>query len=359
MTTSPADDPYVVLIESIPVINGRYHNPTRIGPIREGYFSLLFKARDATTGKEVALKFFDPRMMREQYRRDGFTREARLLGQFVGQPSILQLLEGEQELAVDLRTADGITIPVPFYYFVTELAPGSLKHFIYSAANNPHDALVLFREACKGIQRLHAHSVCHRDFKPDNGLVFPGLILKVCDLGTARRLDEATLLSRYDIPVGDRRYSALELFCGVGNDPRWFFPADLFSLGAILFELFTRQILTQFIYDFRVLDDLSDFFAQRVPESQRREKFQALLPHIQAKSPLPDLRSVDNIAPSCIVDRLNHLYRCLSDFDYRKRARITFPWIFRQVEICLIILENEAKYRQWLELRRRRRCGNV
>jgi serine/threonine protein kinase len=354
MSTSPTDDPIITLVEGLGVVGGRYHNPKRIGgPIREGYFSLLFEAWDAEARQKVALKFFDLRHSRDQYRRDGFSREAKLLAEFCGQPNILQLLAGEQEFQVPVTTLQGIQILLPMAYFVTELAPGSLKHFIYSGANNPHDALVFFREVCKGVQRIHNVQVCHRDLKPDNCLIFPGRVAKICDFGTARHLREVTLLPRYDAPVGDRRYTALELFCGLGNDPRCFFPADMFSLGAILFELFTRQVLTQFIYNFRILDDLGEFFARSVPDSQREERFQLLLPKIRARSSLPELATLDNTAPSCIRDRVNSLYMRLSDLDYRSRATVSFIWIFREIEICLKILQNEEKYRRWMEQRRR------
>jgi len=188
--------------------------------------------------------------------------------------------------------------------------------------------------------------------KPNNCLIFGGAVAKLCDFGTARRIGDTRLAPRYDLPVGDKRYTALELFCGLGNDPQYFFGADLFSLGAILFELLTRQILTQMVYDARALDDLSEFFLGGVPDHKRKDKLDSLLPTILSKWAFPDLRSVENLAPPSIRDRVNVFCKRLADLDYRNRAKLSFDWIFREIEICVKILDNEDKYQRWLEFKR-------
>ena len=356
MAPNGVNDLYLALIESTPVINGRYHQPRRLaGAVKEGYFSLIFQARDMQTGREVVLKFFDPRHDSNQYRREAFRREARLLAEFSGQPNILlELLEGEQAFEKPVTTREGITVPFRMSYFATELAPGSLKDYIYSEANNPRDSLVLFRETCKGVQRIHSRDVVHRDLKPGNCLIFPGLVVKLCDFGTARKLGEAGLASRYDLPVGDLGYTAFEFFCGMGNNPKFLPGADFFSLGAILFELFTRQILTQLVYDFQVLENLSQLFARDIEEDERKDQVDRLLPSILGKWVLPELSTVQNLVPPSIRGRVNLLYKRLAELDYRNRARLTFEWIFREIDICVKILDNEEKYQRWLEFRRRR-----
>jgi len=356
MPPSGPDDPYITLIESTPIINGRYHQPKALrSAIREGHFSLLFVARDGKNGQDVVLKFFHPRHNNDSYRRHSFSREARLLSEFRGQPNILQLLEEEQQFEVPLKTEQGITVPFPLSFFVTELAPASVKDYIYSDANNAKDSLLLFREICKGLQRIHRKNMVHRDLKPGNALLFAHSVVKLCDFGTARKLDTDSLVPRYDRPVGDTRYTALELFCGMGNNPYFFFGADFFSLGAILFELFTRQMLTSLVYDGAVLEDLLEFFTRHVQDHQRTKQLDTLLPRVLTTWKLPDLYMVENLAPPSIRNRLDLFYKRLAELDYRNRAQIRFEWIFQEIEILLKILTHEEKYRSWLELKRRRR----
>jgi len=333
------------------MINGRYRQPQRLGATGlEGNFSLLFRATDIQTDREVAVKFLHPQYDRDLYRRTCFTREAQLLDEFVGVPNVLQRVEGEQVLAIPVTGPGGLAVPIPLLYFTCELAAGSLRDYIYSGANNARDSLILFRHLCKGMQRLHTMRIAHRDLKPGNCLLFPGKIAKIADLGTARRLADPPLLMnmRYDMPVGDMRYSALELFCGFGNYVDTLRTTDIFSLGAILFELFTRQILADLIYDRTTLTGLVQMF-QQMPEADRRDRLHALLPGLAGR--LPEFPA-NGLVPSSVRDRLTNCYKSLADLDYRRRARVSFDWIFGQVNICLAILEHEDKYRRWLELRR-------
>ena len=347
-------DPYVSLIEGAGVIGGRYHCPSAL-PRAAGHFSLLFGADDSTNGKRVALKFFHPAHFADAYRRDSFTREARILADFRGQPNILQLIEGERNFVVQATTVGGVVIPITIPYYVTELAPGSLADYAYSSAANPRDSLVLFREVCKAIQRLHGRDAYHRDAKLQNCLIFPHKVVKLCDFGTVRFTNEPPLRLTYDLPVGDLRYSAIELFCGLGNEAVYLPGADLFSLGAILFELFTRTQLTSLVYDIPQLLQLSQHFT-RLPTAAKLTQYATLLPAILTTWKLPSLASLAPV-PNCIRDRLERLYATLAALDYRVRRQVTFEWVFREIEIALRILENEDKYRRWALARRNRRMN--
>jgi serine/threonine-protein kinase len=270
-------NPFVAVIEASTDVNGRYKHPKALHPgVKDGYFSLMFRAKDLKTGQEVALKFFDPSHNSNLYRRQSFTREAIILSEFQGRDNILQLIEGEQLFDAELNTLAGVPVKIPLSFFVTELAPGSLKDYIYSAHTNARDNLILSREICKGIQRLHNNGIFHRDLKPDNCLIFPRRVAKICDFGTARARNDTALLPNYNVPVGDQRYCALELFAGLGNEPELYFGADLFSLGAILFELFTKHILTSLVYDSRILQGVVAVFSQSSSNQNRRQSFDAI-----------------------------------------------------------------------------------
>ena len=113
-----ASDPFVTLIEACADVNGRYQRPKALRPwSKDGYFSLLFKATDKTTGKDVALKFFDPKHNADIYRRQCFSREPRLLYKFIARDNIVQLIEGEQTFSVPVTAAGGVSVPFPNFLF--------------------------------------------------------------------------------------------------------------------------------------------------------------------------------------------------------------------------------------------------
>jgi serine/threonine protein kinase len=344
-------DPYIALIERMGTINKRFESPSWIGGVGlEGNFSLLFRAIDNKNGRRpVALKFFHPNWSRDAYRRDCFSREAQLLTELQGADNILQILETEQILTID-AVASGVSVPIQLPFYATELANGSLLEYTYGSSNNPRDSLILFREVCKGLQRLHSKRITHRDLKPGNCLRFQGKVAKLADFGTALHIDGQRIGpgARYDVPVGDARYSAIELFCGMGRYPEFFLGADIFALGAILFELFTRQVLTELFFDRQFQDYLLRFF-HGVLEDHRKPLLDSMLPGIAAR--LPDMPPSELLRPS-IRDRVRLLYMALADLDYRRRSKVSFGWIFDQVNICLTILDHEKKYHEMLELRR-------
>lgn len=98
------------------------------------------------------------------------------------------------------------------------------------------DLVDWFVQAAKGLAHAHAHSVLHKDLKPDNILVDRVGHVIVTDFGVAQKVGEA-----YDegLIVGTPAYMSPEQAAGEvrGLDPR----ADVFSLGASLYECLTRR----------------------------------------------------------------------------------------------------------------------
>lgn len=349
-----APDPLIPIIQALGTIGGRYANLQWIGKATAaGHFSLLFEARDNQTGDEVAVKFYHPRFNADFYRRACFTREARLLTEFEGEGNVVQIVSGEQTIDVPVIGPGGIPFPVQLAYYATELADGSLTDYIYSPANNPMDTLILFREVCKGAQRIHAHDTAHRDLKPGNCLLFPRKEVKICDFGTARQSGDPLMGSHdvYHAPVGDLRYSAPELFCGLGRYHQYLATADVFSLGAILFEMLTRQVLTDLMFDRQLLMALIALFS-RTPEDRKKELWDSMVSSYTGN--LPSLTPSDLI-PTHVTGRLEALYKTLADVDYRRRGKVSYEWVFSQIAVSLKIMQHERKYQQLLEQRKRMR----
>lgn len=347
---------WIKLIENQPLIENRYSKIKRLTEnAGEGNFSLMFTAFDNFTSQKVALKFFNPTQLGNVYRVECFEREVKILQMFRDQPNILQIINGKGNIMLDIGR--GLTLPLQF--FAAELAQGSLEDYIYSSKTSATQNLLFFREACKAVQRIHAKQVCHRDLKPGNFLIFPQRDprnkLRLSDLGTARSFDKKVepLLQRYERPVGDYTYTSPELLCGLHSKEQCAFCNDLYSLGAILFEMFTKTNLNLILFNDDIMEirRLVELFGI-TRERDRKEIFHNFIKGIARSKPLPDIFAFNGEVPNCIKSRLNAYYKFLANLDYRRRLA-DFTTVFRQLNICLIVLCEEEKYRRWKQLKKR------
>ena len=97
---------------------------------------------------------------------------------------------------------------------------------------------MLGAQVCDALAHAHAHGIVHRDIKPENILTVgsrPARQVKVADLGIAMPLRAAG--SGSGSIVGTAAYMAPEQALGEPVDGR----ADLYSLGAVLYVLFTGR----------------------------------------------------------------------------------------------------------------------
>lgn len=343
----------IKLIESQSSINGRYSKITRLTKnAGDGQFSLVFTASDSSTKQNVALKFFHPQYGSNLYRFECFEREIKILEKLKGARNILEIIEGKNTLTINANIGS-LTIPFNFQYYCAELAKSDLRQYIYLGKDNSRQNLFYFREMCKAVQRIHSNKICHRDLKPSNFLIFNQSELKLSDFGTARSFDKEAepLIQKYPGPVGDITYTSPELLCGISFEEELAFCNDLYSLGAILFEMFTRTNFNMSIFNnIQRIRELIRYF-QVTQEELRKEIFNEFIEGIAQDNPLPDIFAYDTEVPNCIKDMLNDLYKSLANLDYRKRLT-SFNRIFMRIDICRIILEHEQKYKKWKERKR-------
>ena len=91
--------------------------------------------------------------------------------------------------------------------------------------------LQLFGGVCEGVYYLHSQGVLHRDIKSENILVDALFEPKICDFGWAASLENNRNRSTF---CGTFDYMAPEIL----ESKKYSFPADIWSLGVLLFELF-------------------------------------------------------------------------------------------------------------------------
>jgi serine/threonine protein kinase len=221
------------------------------------------------------------------------------------------------------------------------------------------DKLKAFRAMCRGVQRIHRHGIMHRDLKPGNFLVMPDRAVKLSDFGTARRSDGSdAILPDYVGWPGATLYTPPEFFALLhATEPEIGYRADLFALGAILFEMFALTRLGTQIYHTGVMEDLHVNMLP-IDKTKRRNIFDGLVTSLAAAHPLPTISDFGTDIPSAIAGRLDRLYKSLSSLDYRRRLA-DFQAVFHQLDRCLTLLEHERAYARLQVLRERWREGRA
>ena len=203
------------------VIAGRYEILDRIS---EGGMATVFRARRMPEGDIVALK-----VLREQFASDlefveRFEREAKAVAALT-HPHMVRVYDSGRD--GDVR------------YIAMEYVEGEdLKAYIRRSGRiPPQRAAEIAAQVCDALEYAHAHGVIHRDVKPQNILLTPGGDVKVTDFGIARALSSATITQTGTV-LGSVQYLSPEQARGgaVGR------PADLYSLGVVLYEMVTGQL---------------------------------------------------------------------------------------------------------------------
>ena len=198
-----------------------------------GGMGVVYKARQLSMDRFVALKVLPRRLARDRSFIERFLREARSAAR-LNHPNIVQ--------GIDVGEAEGL------YYFAMELVVGeSLKDRLKRAGRlSQVEALGIAKQVALGLEHANAHHITHRDIKPDNILLtrsgvrqaHPALspskggVAKLADLGLAKRKSDVAV-TQHGGPIGTPLYMSPEQARGKDDvDIR----SDIYSLGATLYH---------------------------------------------------------------------------------------------------------------------------
>jgi hypothetical protein len=198
---------------------GKYRLIERIG---EGGMGVVFRARDEELGRDVALKMLKTALAYSAGQMERFQREARNTAR-LRHPGIATLYEIGH---------DGDTV-----YLSLELISGTPFD---PRANDLHVRVALLEKVARAVQYAHDQGVIHRDLKPGNILVDQDGAPHLLDFGLSRDLESPSELTRSGAFFGTPSYAAPEQAEGRIRelDAR----ADIYSLGAILYEVLTGEV---------------------------------------------------------------------------------------------------------------------
>ncbi len=194
-----------------------------ISHIGRGATSTVWKARQESLGKTVALKVFSTSVTKKS-QPDQLISEARNAAR-LNHPHIVH--------AIDAGISDGCC------WFAMELVEGETLHQklkrrgVLSERELGEFALCI----TQGLSHAHSAGLLHRDLKPGNILISEDGVPKITDLGLALAEEEAGDLDSGERRKGTPHYISPEQIRGDNIDAR----SDLYSLGATLYHCATGR----------------------------------------------------------------------------------------------------------------------
>jgi predicted ATPase len=247
-----------------------------LGLLGRGGMGVVYKARQKSLDRPVALKFLPQECAKDSLWLARFRHEASTASA-LNHPNICTIH--------DTGESDGR----PFLSM--ELVEGKTLEALVGLRRPVQELARLLKQAARALAAAHAAGVVHRDIKPANLMVRDDAIVKVLDFGLARRL-----------PAKDGRHP---VWSGVGTDPgtrvgtpSYMSPeqaraeavdaaTDIFSLGIVLYELATGQHPFCADSDVGVLHAIAT--QEPVPPSRLNPEvpasLEALIGHMLAKDP--------------------------------------------------------------------------
>ena len=216
---------------------GPYQLASRIGA---GGMGEVYKARDTTLNRLVAIKVLLPAVANDPDRLARFRREAQLLAS-LNHRHIAQIHGFED--------AEGVSA------LVMELVEGpTLADRIVRGAIPIDEALILARQIAEALEAAHEQGVVHRDLKPANIKVREDGTVKVLDFGLAKALGAdaasaaagsvsqsptitAQALTEAGMILGTAAYMSPEQARGRAVDAR----TDIWAFGCVLYEMLTGR----------------------------------------------------------------------------------------------------------------------
>ena len=215
----------------------------KIKVLGKGGFGCVYLARDCYIGRLIAIKELFRHIKDDKSEHiDRFLQEARISGQ-VDHPNIVRIFD------VNLGEYPSI--------YMEYLGGGNLEKLIDEAGPLiEFEALAYFKNIISGLIEAHRMGVVHRDMKPQNLLFDHNNCIKITDFGVAHLPIEAGGIdsnNNYFI-AGTPCYMAPEQFTKAEVD----FRSDLYSAGAIFYEMLTGKRLVEYDKKMAIRDIIKD-----------------------------------------------------------------------------------------------------
>jgi serine/threonine-protein kinase len=200
------------------MLAGRYRI---VGLLGRGGMGEIYRADDLKLGQAVALKLLPQELETNLSRLERFLNEVKIARQ-VSHPNVCRVY--------DVGEVDGQ------HFLSMEYVDGEdLASLLRRIGRLPGDkAVEIARQLCAGLAAAHARGIVHRDLKPGNIMIDGQGQVRITDFGLAGLAEE---IEGPEIRAGTPAYMAPEQLDGKEVTPK----SDIFSLGVVLYELFTGK----------------------------------------------------------------------------------------------------------------------
>ena len=196
------------------------------GLLGQGGFAAVFRVRDATLNRDIAVKVLDVDVSPSPTLAERFLREAQALAQ-LEHPNIVPIYEVGRHsgvLYIVMRCIDG---------------PSLRQLLVTQKRLSVGDAARIARHVADALAYANSRSVVHRDIKPDNVLLDRTGHVLVTDFGIAKAAQAASTvqLTTEGMIIGTPQYMSPEQAGGDQVDGR----SDIYSLGIVLYQMLAGE----------------------------------------------------------------------------------------------------------------------
>jgi HEAT repeat protein/tRNA A-37 threonylcarbamoyl transferase component Bud32 len=255
------------------VIEGRYKYIEKIG---KGAFGTVLLMEDTVVEERLILKFLNPNVASDEEMMKRFVHELRY-SRKITHKNVIRIY--------DFLYIQG-NYAISMEYFPSHTLGGEIVNEKPVALKR---AVKFGIDIATGMAVAHQAGIVHRDLKPANVLIDNDSLLKIVDFGVAAAQSQGdTQLTKTGYVIGSPKYMAPEQILGKKVDER----ADIYSLGVILYELFTG-----------------------VPPYSRGDHMSVMYQHVQGKARPP--MEINKELP---LELNNLVVKCMS-LDKAKRAQ--------------------------------------
>ncbi|MEW5901016.1 MAG: protein kinase [Acidobacteriota bacterium] len=190
----------------------------------KGVTGKVYKVFDYARDRELALRLFNPELMKEEKAWERFTLQLNAARKIVHK-NVARMFDFREEKGTP--------------YVTMEYVPGQhLKSFLRQTRRlNAEKMIALARQTCFGLSEVHGAGVFHLDLKPGNILIDKEGVLKITDVGLAAALFPRGTTDS-GISIGTKEYLSPEQLQGKEVDQG----TDIYSLGVVLYEMATGEV---------------------------------------------------------------------------------------------------------------------